>query len=120
MAIQGFEALSSSFPQADFVESTSQFVVLNLLFRLAFSLSEVAPPTLLLGLVQSSMSAMFTVRRVDKLIIVDVYLPGCPPKPEAVMDAITKLRKKVEEDGCVAKIRHGETFADHLRYFEGL
>ncbi|RZC63601.1 hypothetical protein C5167_025373 [Papaver somniferum] len=35
-----------------------------------------------------------TVRGVDKLIPVDVYLPGCPPKPEAVIDAITKLRKK--------------------------
>ncbi|OIT37176.1 nad(p)h-quinone oxidoreductase subunit k, chloroplastic [Nicotiana attenuata] len=33
-----------------------------------------------------------TVRGVDKLIPVDVYLPGCPPKPEAVIDAITKLR----------------------------
>ncbi|XP_074336964.1 DNA-directed RNA polymerase subunit beta''-like [Apium graveolens] len=32
-----------------------------------------------------------TVRGVDKLIPVDVYLPGCPPKPEAVIDAITKL-----------------------------
>nr|WRY72251.1 NADH-plastoquinone oxidoreductase subunit K [Sclerocactus unguispinus] len=35
-----------------------------------------------------------TVRGVDKLIPVDVYLPGCTPKPEAVIDAITKLRKK--------------------------
>ncbi|KAH1045872.1 hypothetical protein J1N35_036656, partial [Gossypium stocksii] len=25
----------------------------------------------------------------------DVYLLGCPPKPEAVIDAITKLRKKI-------------------------
>ncbi|PHT45139.1 NAD(P)H-quinone oxidoreductase subunit K, chloroplastic [Capsicum baccatum] len=33
-----------------------------------------------------------TVRGVDKLIRVDVYFPGCPPKPEAVIDAITKLR----------------------------
>ncbi|KAI5421733.1 hypothetical protein KIW84_045238 [Lathyrus oleraceus] len=32
-----------------------------------------------------------TVRGVDTLIPVDVYLPGCPPKPEAVIDAITKL-----------------------------
>ncbi|WVZ01894.1 hypothetical protein V8G54_022700 [Vigna mungo] len=32
-----------------------------------------------------------TVRGVDKLIPVDVYLPGCPPKPEAIIDAITKL-----------------------------
>ena len=39
-----------------------------------------------------------TVRGVDKRIPVDVYLPGCPPKPEAVIDAITKLRKKVSRE----------------------
>nr|YP_010164648.1 NADH-plastoquinone oxidoreductase subunit K [Ottelia alismoides]QRR19227.1 NADH-plastoquinone oxidoreductase subunit K [Ottelia alismoides]QXP09653.1 NADH-plastoquinone oxidoreductase subunit K [Ottelia alismoides]QXP13297.1 NADH-plastoquinone oxidoreductase subunit K [Ottelia alismoides] len=39
-----------------------------------------------------------TVRGVDKLIPVDVYLPGCPPKPEAVIDAITKLRKKISRE----------------------
>nr|QUQ06933.1 NADH dehydrogenase subunit K [Sauvagesia rhodoleuca] len=39
-----------------------------------------------------------TVRGVDKLIPVDVYLPGCPPKPEAVIDAITKLRKKISQE----------------------
>lgn len=38
------------------------------------------------------------VRGVDKLIPVDVYLPGCPPRPEAIMDAIVKLRKKVAND----------------------
>lgn len=39
-----------------------------------------------------------TVRGVDKLIPVDVYLPGCPPKPEAIVDAIIKLRKKVSQE----------------------
>jgi len=39
-----------------------------------------------------------TVRGVDKLIPVDIYLPGCPPKPEAIIDAIIKLRKKVSQE----------------------
>ncbi|KAF9605966.1 hypothetical protein IFM89_021292 [Coptis chinensis] len=46
-----------------------------------------------------------TVQGVDKLIIVDVYLPGCPPKPEAVIDAITKLRKKPRRD-LLASVYH--------------
>ncbi|KAG6540402.1 hypothetical protein Mapa_018306 [Marchantia paleacea] len=39
-----------------------------------------------------------TVRGVDKLIPVDIYLPGCPPKPEAIIDAIIKLRKKIAQE----------------------
>nr|QYB21250.1 NADH-plastoquinone oxidoreductase subunit K [Diselma archeri]BBN66479.1 NADH-plastoquinone oxidoreductase subunit K [Diselma archeri] len=39
-----------------------------------------------------------TVRGVDKLIPVDIYLPGCPPKPEAIIDAIIKLREKIAQE----------------------
>nr|YP_009299112.1 NADH-plastoquinone oxidoreductase subunit K [Pelargonium exhibens]YP_009300007.1 NADH-plastoquinone oxidoreductase subunit K [Pelargonium tetragonum]AJB99026.1 NADH-plastoquinone oxidoreductase subunit K [Pelargonium exhibens]AJB99921.1 NADH-plastoquinone oxidoreductase subunit K [Pelargonium tetragonum] len=46
-----------------------------------------------------------TVRGVDKLIPVDVYLPGCPPKPEAVIDAITKLRKKISREIYEDRVR---------------
>ena len=35
----------------------------------------------------------------------DVYLPGCPPKPEAVIDAITKLRKKISREIYEDRIR---------------
>ncbi len=34
---------------------------------------------------------------VDKVIPVDIYIPGCPPRPEAILDAIVKLLKKLEE-----------------------
>lgn len=44
-----------------------------------------------------------TVRGVDKLIPVDVYLPGCPPKPEAIIDAVIKLRKKVSQEDIIAR-----------------
>lgn len=39
-----------------------------------------------------------TVRGADKVLPVDIYIPGCPPRPEAVMDAIVKLRKKISTE----------------------
>jgi NAD(P)H-quinone oxidoreductase subunit K len=45
-----------------------------------------------------SVDSPTAVRGVDKLIPVDVYIPGCPPRPEAIMDAIVKLRKKVADE----------------------
>jgi NADH-quinone oxidoreductase subunit B len=35
---------------------------------------------------------------VDKVLPVDMYVPGCPPRPEQLMDAILKLHAKVEKE----------------------
>jgi NAD(P)H-quinone oxidoreductase subunit K len=45
-----------------------------------------------------SVDSPTAVRGVDKLIPVDVYIPGCPPRPEAILDAIVKLRKKIADE----------------------
>lgn len=40
---------------------------------------------------------------VDNILPVDVYLPGCPPRPEALFDALLELKQKVNNPGYGGK-----------------
>jgi NADH-quinone oxidoreductase subunit B len=38
------------------------------------------------------------VQGVDHVVPVDMYLPGCPPRPEMLIDAILKLQQKIQDE----------------------
>lgn len=56
-----------------------------------------------------SVDSPSAVRGVDKLIPVDVYIPGCPPRPEAIFDAVIKLRKKVANESMQERAQLNQT-----------
>jgi NADH-quinone oxidoreductase, B subunit len=51
------------------------------------------------------------VQGVDRFLPVDIYIPGCPPRPEQLIKAIIDLQEKIQQTGTVG----GREFASRMR-----
>jgi NADH-quinone oxidoreductase subunit B len=52
-----------------------------------------------------------TVQGIDRFIPVDVFIPGCPPRPEQILQAIIDLQGRIQKEGTLT----GKEFARRTR-----
>jgi NADH-quinone oxidoreductase subunit B len=97
----GFEAFRASPRQADMIILSGRISIkMAPVIRRIYDQMLEPKYALAMGACSSSMGVFnnYAIVPADKFMPVDVHIPGCPPRPEALVHGILKLRSKVQQD----------------------
>ena len=116
----GFEVARASPRQADFimVAGTITHKMAPVLRRLY---DQMADPKYVIATGSCAVSggpfkkSYHVVNGVDKILPVDVYIPGCPPRPEALLYGMMQLQRKVKLEKFFGGVNRKRTREDFFR-----
>ena len=109
MARFGFEVTRNSPRQADMIMvlGTITYKMAPVLKRLYDQMAEpkyvIAMGACTCGGGMFCETSYSVVNGIDKIIPVDIYLPMCPPRPEALLDAIRKLQNRIKKESILKR-----------------
>jgi NADH-quinone oxidoreductase subunit B len=119
----GFEVTRASPRQADFIMVAGTIVdkMAPVLKRLY---DQMADPKYVLAVGACAVSggpfknSYHVVNGVDKILPVDVYIPGCPPRPEAFLYGLMQLQRKVKVEKFFGGVNKQITNKEYRRLME--
>jgi NADH-quinone oxidoreductase subunit B len=97
----GFEAFRASPRQADLLIISGRVSIkMAPVVRRIYDQMLEPKYSIAMGACSSSMGVFnnYAIVPADKFMPVDVHVPGCPPRPEALMHGILRLRSKIQDD----------------------
>ena len=109
--LERFGAMPRASPRQSDVILVSGTVTLTMATRIKRLYEQMADPKYIISMGSCSNSGgpywehgYHVLKGVDLIIPVDVYVPGCPPRPEALIEGLLELRKKIREETPLRKV----------------